>query len=69
MRDFGDKSLSNGLFLLELLMAIEPRCVDREMMTPGETNEEKLCPHAQCHHSVGTISPPLTNIYDSFGSC
>eukprot|EP00966_Prymnesium_polylepis_P103477 2395936-Prymnesium_polylepis.1 len=33
IRDFGDKSvangLANGLFLIDLLAAVEPRCVDR----------------------------------------
>jgi len=41
MRDFGDKSLSNGLFLLALLEAIEPRCVDREKVLPGADDEER----------------------------
>ena len=30
MRDLGDKSLGSGVFLIDLLAAVEPRCVDRE---------------------------------------
>ena len=41
MRDLHDKSLSSGRFLVELLAAVEPRCVDRELVTPGVTAEEK----------------------------
>ena len=41
LRDLHDKSLSSGLFLVELLAAVEPRCVDRELVTPGVTEEEK----------------------------
>ena len=41
MRDFGDKSLSNGLFLIDLLAAVEPRCIDRTHVTPGATDDEK----------------------------
>ena len=42
MRDFADKSLASGLFLLDLLAAVEPRCVNRELVTPGATEEERL---------------------------
>jgi len=41
MRDFGDKSLGNGLFLIDLLAAIEPRAVDRKCITAGGTEDEK----------------------------
>ena len=41
MRDLHDKSLSSGLFLIELLAAVEPRCVDRALVTPGVTEEEQ----------------------------
>jgi len=41
LRDLHDKSLSSGLFLVELLAAVEPRCVDRELLTPGMTEEEQ----------------------------
>jgi len=41
MRDFGDKSLASGLFLIDLLAAVEPRCVDRKLVTPGVTDEER----------------------------
>jgi len=43
IRDFGDKSvangLANGLFLIDLLAAVEPRCVDRAQVMGG-TDEE-----------------------------
>ncbi len=35
MRDCNDKSLSSGLFLIELLANVEPRAVDRTHVTPG----------------------------------
>jgi len=39
---FKDATLSSGVFLLELLRAIEPRCVDKSQVTPGRTKEEKV---------------------------
>lgn len=40
IRDFADKSLRSGLFFLDLLSAIEPRCVNRALVTPGQTEED-----------------------------
>lgn len=42
MRDFNDKSLSSGLFLLDLLTAIEPRCVNPALITPGIEDSDQL---------------------------
>ncbi|XP_022864461.1 fimbrin-1-like isoform X3 [Olea europaea var. sylvestris] len=41
MESFKDKSLSSGLFFLELLSAVEPRVVNWNLVTKGETNDEK----------------------------
>ena len=41
IRDFHDKSLGSGLFLIELLAAVEPRCIDRSLVTPGESDEDR----------------------------
>jgi len=41
IRDLHDKSLASGLFLIDLLAAVEPRCVDRSYVTPGATEEER----------------------------
>ncbi|KAG8488389.1 hypothetical protein CXB51_016558 [Gossypium anomalum] len=41
MESFKDKSLSNGVFFLELLTAVEPRVVDWNLVTKGETDEDK----------------------------
>ena len=41
MRDFGDKSLASGLFLIDLLAAVEPRAVDRKLVTPGASEDER----------------------------
>ncbi|KAI3865228.1 hypothetical protein MKX03_012818 [Papaver bracteatum] len=41
MRSFKDKSLSDGIFFLELLSAVEPRVVNWSLVTKGETDEEK----------------------------
>ncbi|EPS65485.1 hypothetical protein M569_09293, partial [Genlisea aurea] len=36
-----DKSLSSGLFFLDLLSAVEPRVVNWNLVTKGESDEEK----------------------------
>ncbi|XP_055823615.1 fimbrin-1-like [Solanum dulcamara] len=41
MESFKDKSLSSGLFFLELLSAVEPRVVNWNLVTKGESDEEK----------------------------
>lgn len=41
MRNFKDKSLANSMFYLELLNAIEPRCIEWGVVTPGVTEEDK----------------------------
>ncbi|TVU28269.1 hypothetical protein EJB05_19780, partial [Eragrostis curvula] len=41
MESFKDKSLSNGLFFLELLSAVQPRVVNWKVVTKGEADEEK----------------------------
>jgi len=41
IRDLGDKAIDSGVFLLDLLAAVEPRCVNRELVTPGETAKDK----------------------------
>ncbi|KAL8136688.1 hypothetical protein V2J09_002689 [Rumex salicifolius] len=41
MESFKDKSLSNGVFFLELLTAVEPRVIDWKLVTKGETDEDK----------------------------
>ncbi|KAL5548515.1 hypothetical protein UlMin_003746 [Ulmus minor] len=38
---FKDKSLSSGLFFLELLSAVEPRVVNWNVVTKGESDDEK----------------------------
>ncbi|GMH12576.1 hypothetical protein Nepgr_014417 [Nepenthes gracilis] len=41
MESFKDKNLSNGIFFLELLSAVEPRVVSWKLVTKGETDEDK----------------------------
>lgn len=41
IESFKDKSLSNGLFFLELLSAVEPRVVNWNLVTKGEKDEDK----------------------------
>ncbi|XP_047330563.1 fimbrin-2-like [Impatiens glandulifera] len=41
MSSFKDKSLSDGIFFLELLSSVEPRAVNWTLVTKGETDEEK----------------------------
>ncbi|KAJ7547565.1 hypothetical protein O6H91_08G092300 [Diphasiastrum complanatum] len=41
MESFKDKSLSNGVFFLDLLGAVEPRVVNLALVTDGETDDDK----------------------------
>ncbi|KAF6144998.1 hypothetical protein GIB67_013349 [Kingdonia uniflora] len=41
IESFKDKSLSNGIFFLDLLSAVEPRIVNWNVVTKGESDEEK----------------------------
>ncbi|KAM7251343.1 hypothetical protein ACFE04_023226 [Oxalis oulophora] len=41
MESFKDKSLSTGIFFLELLSSVEPRVVNWNLVTKGESDEEK----------------------------
>ncbi|KAI9385600.1 hypothetical protein POPTR_011G086500v4 [Populus trichocarpa] len=41
IENFKDKSLSSGIFFLELLRAVEPRVVNWNLVTKGESDEEK----------------------------
>lgn len=41
IESFKDKNLSNGLFFLELLSAVEPRVVNWNLVTKGETDDRK----------------------------
>jgi len=42
MNNFKDKSLSSGIFFLELIAAIEPRAINWEIATVGVTEEDKI---------------------------
>ena len=39
--NYRDKSISSGLFLIDLFGSIEPRAINRELVTPGSVTEEK----------------------------
>ncbi|KAJ4907659.1 Fimbrin-3 [Raphanus sativus] len=41
MESFKDKSVSSGLFLLDLLWAVEPRVVNWNLVTKGQADDEK----------------------------
>ncbi|CAN6587815.1 unnamed protein product [Malus baccata var. baccata] len=41
MKSFKDKSLSDGIFFLELLSCVQPRVVNWSLVTKGVTDEEK----------------------------
>ncbi|GAA0160799.1 non-motor actin binding protein [Lithospermum erythrorhizon] len=41
MDSFKDRTLSNGIFFLELLSSVEPRVVNWSVVTKGETDEDK----------------------------
>ncbi|XP_020110918.1 fimbrin-4-like [Ananas comosus] len=41
MESFKDRNLSNGIFFLELLSAVEPRVVNWKLVTKGEDEEDK----------------------------
>jgi len=42
MSSFKDPTLSDGIFFIDLLHAIEPRIINWEYVTPGDTPENKL---------------------------
>jgi len=39
---FKDKSISKGLFMIRLVSMLNPDAVDEELITPGETDDDKL---------------------------
>ena len=41
IKNLKDKSMGNGQFLMHLLAAIEPRAVNWDIMTPGESEEDR----------------------------
>lgn len=41
IKNFKDPSLADGVFLINLCAAIEPRAVNWDIVTKGETDEEK----------------------------
>ena len=41
IKDLKDKSLSDGLMMIHIVAAIEPRCVNWDLVMKGETDEEK----------------------------
>jgi plastin-1 len=41
IKDFKDKSLSDGLMMLHTTAAIESRCVNWDLVMKGESDEEK----------------------------
>ena len=42
IQSFKDQSIKSGLFILDLLSAIEPRIINTEYITPGDTAENQL---------------------------
>ena len=41
LTSFSDRSLATGLFLIDLLAAVEPASIDYRIVTPGDTAEER----------------------------
>lgn len=39
---FKDSGVANGQFLLALLAAVEPRAINYDLVTAGESDEEKM---------------------------
>jgi len=42
IKDFGDRRLGDGLFLIDLLCALDPSLVDYQLVTPGDTPDNKM---------------------------
>jgi len=42
MESFKDKSLSSSLFIMDLLWSCQPDSVNYDLVTPGNTDEEKM---------------------------
>ena len=51
IKNFKDKSIGTGLFLIDLLAAIKPRAVDYDLVTPGEEEEDALL---NARYAIGT---------------
>jgi plastin-1 len=41
IKDLKDKSLSDGLMMIHITAAIEPRCINWDLVLKGENDEEK----------------------------
>src|SRR5687767_11516725 len=41
IKNFKDKTLGDSIFLINICAALEPRAVDWDIVTKGETDEEK----------------------------
>ncbi|RAL41633.1 hypothetical protein DM860_018263 [Cuscuta australis] len=59
MESFKDKSLSSGLFFLELLSAVEPRVVNWNLVSKGESGQPKDDIDTHCQHHV--LEPSATS--------
>jgi len=41
IKSFRDKNISDGKFLIDLCASIEPRAINWDIVTPGESDEDK----------------------------
>ena len=69
IRDFADKSLSSSLFLIDLLAAVEPRAIDRKMVTPGVTPEEKCLNAKYAISSARKLGCSLFVVWEDITDC
>ena len=42
MKSFRDRSLKTGIFLIDLCYAVEPRAINWDLVTAGNTDEERI---------------------------
>jgi plastin-1 len=42
IKDFKDPNLKDGVYLIDLLFAIEPSCIDYSLVTKGETENDRM---------------------------
>jgi plastin-1 len=42
IKDFKDKGLSDGRAMIQVCAAIEPRCINWDLVLPGDNDEEKM---------------------------
>lgn len=69
MSGFGDQQFSDGLILIKLAEAIEPRIINPDLVLPGETEEDKVL---NCKYAISLarkLGAVVFLVYDDILGC